>query len=71
MVAARQAKGHFMRTASKEFTLSTALSDPLIAALMAADNVDPVKLESMLRRIAKEVMRSPSPPTEAGCACWV
>jgi len=45
------------------------LSDPLIRTLMAADNVDRVKLESMLRRIAEEVIPSPSPPTEADCAC--
>jgi len=43
-----------MRTASQELTLSSALADPLIRTLMAADNVDPVKLESMLRRIAEE-----------------
>jgi hypothetical protein len=36
---------------------------------MAADNVDPVKLESMLLRIAEEITPSLSPPTEAGCAC--
>jgi len=44
-----------MKTASQELTLSSALADPLIRTLMAADNVDPVKLESMLRRIAEEV----------------
>ena len=47
-------KERFMRTASQELTLSSALADPLIRTLMAADNVDPVKLESMLRRIAEE-----------------
>jgi hypothetical protein len=31
-------------------TLSSALSDPLIRTLMTIDNVDLVKLESMLRR---------------------
>jgi hypothetical protein len=66
----KASKGHFMRTASQEFTLSSALSDPLIRTLMAADNVDRVKLELMLRRIAEEVILSPSAPTEAGCACW-
>jgi hypothetical protein len=49
------AKGHFMKTAGQELTLSSALSDPLIRTLMTADNVDPVKLESMLRRIAEEL----------------
>jgi hypothetical protein len=46
-------KERFMRTTSQELTLSSALADPLIRTLMAADNVDPVKLESMLRRIAE------------------
>jgi hypothetical protein len=50
-----------MRSTCKELTLHSALSDPLIRSLMAADNVDPVKLESMLRRIAKEVA-TPRPP---------
>ena len=40
--------------AMQEFTLSSALSDPLIRTLMAADNVNPVKLESMLIRIVEE-----------------
>jgi hypothetical protein len=31
---------------------------------MAADNVDPVKVESMLRRIAEELKASLSPSTE-------
>ena len=47
-----------MRTAIEELTMSSALSDPLIRTLMAADNVDPVKLESMLRRIAKRAAPS-------------
>jgi hypothetical protein len=47
-----------MRTASQELTLSSALSDPLILTLMAADNVDPAKLASMLRRIADELAPS-------------
>jgi hypothetical protein len=44
-----------MKTASQELTLSSALSDPLIRTLMAPDNVDPVKVDSMLRRIAEEL----------------
>jgi len=58
-----------MRPASQEFTLHGALSDPLIRTVMAADNVDPVKLESMLRRIAEEVALRQSRPIEAACAC--
>jgi hypothetical protein len=49
-----------MRTTMHELTLKSALSDPLIRTLMAADNVDPVKLESMLMRIAGQVTPSRS-----------
>jgi len=58
-----------MRTASEELTLSGALSDPLVRTVMAADNVDPAKLETMLRRIAEEVAPNLSWPTEAGYGC--
>ncbi len=58
-------KERFMRTASQELTLSSALADPLIRTLMAADNVDPVKLESMLRRIAEENTPSLSPTAKS------
>jgi hypothetical protein len=61
-------KGHFMRPESQELTLRSALSDPLIRTLMAADRVDRRELESMLLRIAEQV--TPSLPTKAGCACW-
>jgi hypothetical protein len=64
----RKKKGHFMRPQSQELTLRSALSDPLIRTLMAADHVDRRELESMLLRIAGQV--TPSPPTQAGCACW-
>jgi hypothetical protein len=49
-------------------TLRSALSDPLIRSLMAADRVDRRELESMLLRIAEQV--TPSLQTKAGCACW-
>jgi hypothetical protein len=58
-----------MRSASEELTLHSALSDPLIRTVMAADNVDPVKLEAMLRRIADKVALHRPPPTQADCAC--
>ena len=64
----RKKKEHFMRTQSQELTLRSALSDPLIRTLMAADRVDRQQLESMLLRIAEQV--TPSLPTKAGCACW-
>jgi hypothetical protein len=57
-----------MRTAIEELTMSSALSDPLIRTLMAADNVDPVSLESMLRRIAKEAAPTLLPTTKVGSA---
>jgi hypothetical protein len=58
---AEPTKERFMRTA----TLSNALADPLIRGLMAADNVDPVKLESRLRRIAEEITPSLSPTAKS------
>ena len=51
----KPSKERFMGTTGEELTLSSALTDPLIRTLMVADNVDPVKLESMLRQIAEEV----------------
>ena len=50
----------------QEFTISSALSDPLIRTLMAADNVDPVKLESMLMRIAEVATPRRRPVARAG-----
>jgi hypothetical protein len=44
-----------MRTSIEELTMSSALSDPLIRTLMTADNVDPIKLESMLRGSRKRL----------------
>jgi hypothetical protein len=57
-----------MRTPIEELTMSSALSDPLIRTLMAADNVDPVSLESMLRRIAKEAAPTLLATTPVGSA---
>ena len=56
-----------MTPESQELTLRSALSDPLIRTLMAADGVDRRELETMLLRIAQQV--TPRPPV-AGCACW-
>jgi hypothetical protein len=64
----KRKRGHFVRTENQELTLRSALSDPLIRSLMAADRVDRQKLESMLLRIAEQI--TPSLPTKAGCACW-
>jgi hypothetical protein len=58
-----------MRTAGQELTLRSALSDPVIRTLMAADNVDPIQLESTLMRIAEQFTLSPVSTTKAGCVC--
>jgi hypothetical protein len=60
-----------MGQACQELTLQSALSDPLIRTVMAADNVDPVELESMLRRIAREVATHRPPAMwVSACAHW-
>ena len=53
-----------MGTACQEMTLRSALSDPLIRTVMAADKVDPGELESMLRQIAEQI--APHEPKPAG-----
>jgi hypothetical protein len=58
-----------MRAAEQELTVRSALSDPLIRSLMAADNVDPVELESTLMRIAEQVTLSPMSTMKARCVC--
>jgi hypothetical protein len=59
-----------MGTTIQELTLSSALSDPLVRTLMTADKVDPVKLESMLRRIADGLKPNISRSTGARYGCW-
>jgi hypothetical protein len=56
-----------MRISRQELTLSSALSDPLIRTLMAADKVDPVQLQSMLVGIAGRLPPGRSPASEACC----
>jgi hypothetical protein len=58
-----------MELAYQELTMRSALSDPLIRAVMAADKVDPEKLESMLRRIAEQIAPRQSLKVEAGRVC--
>ena len=58
-----------MRTETQELTLQTALSDPLIGAVMAADNVDRGKLEVTLLRIAAGLRPSVPASIPAGCVC--
>jgi hypothetical protein len=57
-------QGRFHENSMPRIDAESALSDPLIRTLMAPDNVDPVKVDSMLRRIAEELKPSLSPSTE-------
>lgn len=54
----------------REFTLEEALRDPLIAAVMSADGVDPHALEADLRQTALEIEweRIEPAPTMERCA---
>ena len=45
--------------------VSRALADPIVKALMAADRVDPVGLEELLRRIAARLARHDPPNSSA------
>jgi hypothetical protein len=56
-----------MGSACQELTLNSALSDPLIRTVMAADKVDPVKLETMLRRIADQIAPRQALRVEEDC----
>lgn len=42
-----------MRTYVEEPTLEEALADPLVHAVMAADDVDPAELKAMLMSVAR------------------
>jgi hypothetical protein len=53
----KRMKGHFMKRASQELRLRSALSDPLIRLVMEADRVDPRALEAMLMAIASRIRR--------------
>jgi|KBSMisStandDraft_5_1062788.scaffolds.fasta_scaffold1194250_2 hypothetical protein len=55
-----------MQRSYNELTLSNALADPMVRAVMAADRVDPQELAAMLTAIASTLR--PSPPT-AQLAC--
>ena len=55
-----------MQRSYNELTLSNALADPMVRAVMAADRVDPQELAAMLTAIASTLW--PSPPT-AQLAC--
>jgi hypothetical protein len=56
-----------MQRSYNELTLSNALADPMVRAVMAADRVDPQELAAMLTAIASTLR--PSPPT-AQLACF-
>jgi hypothetical protein len=63
----KKTKDKTMRTSRQELTLSSAMSDPLIRTLMAADKVDPSQLQSMLAGIAGRLTPGRSPAGEACC----
>jgi len=57
-------------TCSSDPTLREALSDPLIRTVMAADRVDPQRLEAQLKGIASAIAhRSASARSAAIFAC--
>lgn len=45
-----------------DITLSDALSDPIVQALMRADGVDPQELEAGLLAVARELDERDAPP---------
>jgi hypothetical protein len=63
----KETKDKTMRITRQELTLSSALSDPLIRTLMAADKVDAAQLQSMLVGIAGRLTPGTSPAGEACC----
>jgi hypothetical protein len=56
-----------MQRSYNELTLSNALTDPMVRAVMAADHVDPQELATMLAAIASTLQ--PSPPTAQLACC--
>ena len=42
-----------METCDRPLTIEGIVSDPLVRMVMAADRVDPAKLEALLRRVAR------------------
>jgi hypothetical protein len=48
-----------MNCRQAEPTLTDALADPVVRAMMAADGVDPQALEITLRNLARQVMPAP------------
>ena len=51
---------------NRELTLSDLLADPMIRAVMAADQVDPAALEAALSRLSRRL--DPAwPAAEGGC----
>jgi hypothetical protein len=56
----------------RDLTLEEAMRDPLIAAVMKADGVDPLTLEADLRQtaLAIEWQRIEPAPAAESCAPW-
>lgn len=53
-----------MKQSRRELNLNTALSDPMVRIVMAADRVDPQELAAMLTAVARSLQRSPPPLSE-------
>src|SRR5215208_4739667 len=54
----------------REPTLKEILSDPIVTALMSADGVDPLELESMLTHIISSKSNSPRHTGRLGAGAW-
>ena len=52
---------------NRELTLTDLLADPMIRAVMEADQVDPAVLEAALSRLPR-TLDPASPAAEGGCA---
>jgi len=48
-----------MKLSCRELNLNTALSDPMVRSVMAADRVDPQELAAMLAAVARTLRHSP------------
>jgi hypothetical protein len=51
----------------QELTLKTALADPLVRTVMAADGVDPEELSAMLHEIVSTLDQTQLQPSRSAC----
>lgn len=57
-----------MGCTSVDLTIEAAMADPMIAAAMRADGVDPRRLEHLLRSTARDLDAARRPSMAACCA---